>query len=91
MVLQNYQNFIEIISNMIYIVALGGGFKCPFEHIVGVGVGGDHSLRDWQISQHFFNQEGCKLRPAYYPSGFSDIPAGLQLKFEEKNIQMFAE
>ena len=29
MVLQNYQNFIEMTSNMIYIVALGGGFKCP--------------------------------------------------------------
>ena len=28
-VLQNYQNFIEMTSNMIYIVALGGGFKCP--------------------------------------------------------------
>ena len=27
--LQNYQNFIELTSNMIYIVALGGGFKCP--------------------------------------------------------------
>ena len=25
----NYQNFIEMTSNMIYIVALGGGFKCP--------------------------------------------------------------
>ena len=29
MVLQNYPNFIEMASNMIYIVALGGGFKCP--------------------------------------------------------------
>ena len=29
MVLQNYQKLIEITSNMIYIVALGGGFKCP--------------------------------------------------------------
>ena len=29
MVLQNYQNFIEMTSNTIYIVALGGGFKCP--------------------------------------------------------------
>ena len=28
MVLQNYQNFIEMTSNMIYIVALGGGIKC---------------------------------------------------------------
>ena len=29
MVIQNYQNLIEMTSNMIYIVALGGGFKCP--------------------------------------------------------------
>ena len=29
MVLQNYQNSIEMTSNMIYIVALGSGFKCP--------------------------------------------------------------
>ena len=29
MVLQNYQNVIEMTSNMIYIVALGGDFKCP--------------------------------------------------------------
>ena len=29
MVLQNYQNLIEMTSNMIYIVALGVGFKCP--------------------------------------------------------------
>jgi hypothetical protein len=29
MALQNYQNFIEMTSNMIYIVAFGGGLKCP--------------------------------------------------------------
>ena len=29
MVLQNYQNLIEMTSNMIYIVAFGGGLKCP--------------------------------------------------------------
>ena len=28
MVLQNYQHFIELTSNMIYIVAFGGGLKC---------------------------------------------------------------
>ena len=28
-VLQNYQNFIEMTLNMIYMVALGSGFKCP--------------------------------------------------------------
>ena len=29
MVLQKYQNFIEMILNMIYIVAFCGGLKCP--------------------------------------------------------------
>ena len=29
MVLQNYQNFIEMTSNMNHIVAFGGGLKCP--------------------------------------------------------------
>ena len=29
MVLQDYQKIIEMISNMIDIVALGVGFKCP--------------------------------------------------------------
>ena len=29
MVLQNYQHFIEMSSKMIYIVAFGGGWKCP--------------------------------------------------------------
>ena len=29
MVLQKYQNFTEMTSNMIYIVAFGGGLKCP--------------------------------------------------------------
>ena len=29
MVLQNYQHFIEMTSNIIYIVALGVGLKCP--------------------------------------------------------------
>ena len=29
MKLQNYQNFIEMTSNMIHIVALGVGLKCP--------------------------------------------------------------
>ena len=28
MVLQNYHNFIEMTSNVIYIVAFGGGLKC---------------------------------------------------------------
>ena len=29
MVLQNYPKFLEMTSNMIHIVALGVGFKCP--------------------------------------------------------------
>ena len=34
MVLQNYQNFIEMTSDMIYIVAVGGGLTCsPKVHL----------------------------------------------------------
>ena len=29
MVLQNYQNLIEVTSNMFHIIAFGVGFKCP--------------------------------------------------------------
>ena len=29
MVLQKYLNFIEMTANLIYFVALGGGFECP--------------------------------------------------------------
>ena len=28
-VLQNHQNFVELTSNIIYIVVFGGGLKCP--------------------------------------------------------------
>jgi hypothetical protein len=31
MALQTYQNFAEITSNMIYIVAFGVGLKCPLK------------------------------------------------------------
>ena len=35
MVLQNYQNFIELTSNIIYIVAFGGGLKCSHKiHLI---------------------------------------------------------
>ena len=40
MVLQNYQNFIEITSNMIHIVALGCGFKCPRKIHLNIQWGG---------------------------------------------------
>ena len=39
--IQNYQKFIEMTSNMIYIVAFRGGLKCPRKIPLGtVGVGG---------------------------------------------------
>ena len=47
MVLQNYQKLIEITSNMIYIVALGGGFKCPCNIHLNTqwrGGGGNHHI-----------------------------------------------
>ena len=50
MVLQNYQNFIEMTSNMIYIVAFGGCLKCPCEihlNTVRGGLVGLGSLGLW--------------------------------------------
>ena len=52
MVLQNYQNLIEMTSNIIYIVALAVGLKCPHKihlntqcpaHI------GDHVIYEWYL------------------------------------------
>ena len=40
MVLQNYQNLMEIISNMIYIAALGVGLKCPIKIHLNTQCGG---------------------------------------------------
>ena len=42
MVLQNYQKFIVLTSNMTYIVALGVGFKCPRKIHVNSQWGGDY-------------------------------------------------
>ena len=43
MVLQNYQSFTEITSNMIYIVAFGVGLKCPRKiHLNTQWGGGDY-------------------------------------------------
>ena len=44
MVLQNYQNFIELTSNMIYIVALGVGFKCPRKIYLNTQWGGGRGV-----------------------------------------------
>ena len=43
-VLQNYQNSIELTSNMICIVALGVGLKCPREIHLYTQWGGDCSI-----------------------------------------------
>ena len=56
MVLQNYQNFIEMTSNMIYIVAHGGGFKCPHKIHLNIqcsgGRGGGINV-DLNFPDHF--------------------------------------
>ena len=44
MVLQNYQNLIEMTSNIIYIVAFGVGFKCPRKIHLNTQWGGDFVL-----------------------------------------------
>ena len=51
MVLQNYQNFTEMTSNMIYIVAFGGGLKCPRKI---------HLNTQWGEGEVFLNSWGAK-------------------------------
>ena len=46
MVLLTYQNFIEMPSNMIYIVTLSVGFKCPRKINLNTQWGGDSSSDD---------------------------------------------
>ena len=50
MVLLNYQNFIEMTSNMIYTVALGVGLKCPRKIHLNTQWGG--GVKKWQNSVH---------------------------------------
>ena len=38
-----------------------------------------------------FNRGDSNYTHYITPIGFSDLPAALQLRFQEKNIQMFAE
>ena len=48
MVLQNYQNFTEMTSNMIYIVAFGVGLKCPRKiHLNTQWRGAEEALAPW--------------------------------------------
>ena len=49
MVLQNYQNFIEMTSNMIYIVAFGGGLKFPHKIHLNTqwGWGGEEMVKQF--------------------------------------------
>ena len=51
MVLENYQDFIEMTSKMIHIVALGGGFKCPHKIYLNTpcGVGGGGSVKSARL------------------------------------------
>ena len=44
MVLQNYKKNIEMTANMIYIVALGVGLKCPRKVHLNTQWGGDKNL-----------------------------------------------
>ena len=44
MVLQNYQNLIEMTSNIIYIVAFGVGSKCPHKIHLNTQWGGGIDL-----------------------------------------------
>ena len=56
MVHQNYQNLIEMTSNVIYIVAFGGGFKCP--HKIWAGSYGS-VIPTSPVAQ-------CEISPIFY-------------------------
>ena len=74
MVLQNYQKFIVLTSNMIYIVALGVGFKCPRK--IHLNTHGRHVFVDLLALSQQGERVDCP--PHYYmPPGFSDLPTAL--------------
>ena len=49
MVLQNYQKFIVLTSNMIYIVALGVGFKCPRKIHLNTQCPASFRVKKWYV------------------------------------------
>ena len=59
MVLQNYQNFTKMTSNMIYIIALGGGFKCPRKIHLNYCIVKDSSVDLGVISRTLQNIPNC--------------------------------
>ena len=46
-------NFIEMTSNMIYVVALGGGFKCPRKIHLNTQCPPPHCVLKWVLHGHF--------------------------------------
>ena len=50
MVLQNYQHFIEMTSNMIYTVALGVGMKCPRKIHLNTQWGRGSKIADFEMT-----------------------------------------
>ena len=77
MVLQNYQNFIEMTSNMIYIVALGVGLKCPHKiHLNTQWGGGVSGLTDqWTLFQQEVDYAHLITT---HPFGFSALLTALK-------------
>ena len=69
MVLQNYQNFIKMTSNMIYFVAFGNGLKCPRKIHLNTqwGAGGFLCRTMSRVYIHFFFNGDKKLFSYYFP------------------------
>ena len=65
MVLQKYQTFIEVTSNMIYIVAIGVGFKCPRK--IHLNTWCPPSLRFSDLSTALINNEEEEDVLSWYP------------------------
>ena len=61
MVLQDYKIFIEMTSDMIYIVAFGVGFKCPCKIHLNTQWGWGHTKVSTYISVilYIYGNTGC--------------------------------
>jgi hypothetical protein len=79
MVLQNYQKFTEMTSNMIYIVAFGVGLKCPRKIHLNTQCGGAMATPDFGRSVNPISTRGTDYAHLFTNGTpeFSDLPTAL--------------
>ena len=82
MVLQNYQNFIEMTSNMIYTVAFGGGLKCPHKiHLNTQWPPSPASSRVKYNTESYFPSLRCTYKITFFIVDFFSLMASSRYVF----------